>query len=76
MSLESEIRSLERGRFHYFPVVPGRVEFASELRRLLLADKPPIVAVEFARRSISENVRPTFSVMEAACKEASKKVAA
>jgi hypothetical protein len=46
MSLESEIRSLERGRFRYFPVVPGRVEFAAELRRVLLADKPPIVAVE------------------------------
>jgi hypothetical protein len=46
MSLESEIRSLQRGRFHYFPVVPGRAEFASELRRVLLAEQPPIVAVE------------------------------
>jgi hypothetical protein len=46
MSLESEIRSLERGRFRYFPVVPGRVEFASQLRRLLLVEKPPIIAVE------------------------------
>ncbi len=46
MSLESEIRSLQRGRFHYFPVVPGRVEFASALRKLLLAEKPPIIAVE------------------------------
>jgi hypothetical protein len=46
MSLESEIRSLERGRFRYFPVVPGRVEFASELRKLLLVEKPPIIAVE------------------------------
>ena len=48
MSLESEIKagSLERGRFRYFPVVPGRVEFASELRRVLLAEKPPIIAVE------------------------------
>jgi hypothetical protein len=46
MSLEAEIRSLDRGRFRYFPVVPGRVEFAAALRKLLLADKPPIIAVE------------------------------
>ncbi len=46
MSLETEIRSLERGRFRYFPVVPGRVEFAAELRKLLLIAKPPIIAVE------------------------------
>src|SRR5579862_9059138 len=48
MSLETEIKlgGLERGRFRYFPVVPGRVEFAIALRRLLLAEKPAIVAVE------------------------------
>jgi hypothetical protein len=48
MSLEAEIKagSLERGRFRYFPVVPGRLEFAIELRRLLLTEKPPIVAIE------------------------------
>jgi hypothetical protein len=48
MSLETEIKagSLERGRVRYFPVVPGRLEFAIELRRLLLAEMPPIVAVE------------------------------
>lgn len=48
MSLESEIKlgSLARGRFRYFPVVPGRVEFAVALRRLLLAERPRIVAVE------------------------------
>ena len=48
MSLESEIKSgaLDRGRFRYFPVVPGRLEFATELRKLLLAEKPPIIAVE------------------------------
>src|SRR5580692_11331336 len=48
MSLESEIKAgaLERGRFRYFPVVPGRLEFAAELRRLLLAEKPRTVAVE------------------------------
>jgi len=48
MSLEADIKagSLERGRVHYFPVVPGRVEFSIALRRLLLASKPKIVAVE------------------------------
>src|SRR5690349_22390850 len=48
MSLETEIKlgSLERGKLRYFPVLPGRVEFAVALRRLLLAEKPQIVAVE------------------------------
>jgi hypothetical protein len=38
--------SLERGRFHYMPVVPGRLEFAVEVRRRILAEKPDVVAVE------------------------------
>jgi hypothetical protein len=38
--------SLERGRFSYLPVVPGRLEFAVEVRRRILADRPPVVAVE------------------------------
>jgi hypothetical protein len=48
MSLEAEIKAggLERGRVRYFPVVPGKLEFALELRRLLLAAKPSVVAVE------------------------------
>jgi hypothetical protein len=48
MSLEAEFKAgaLERGRFSYFPVVPGRLEFSVELRRRLLAEKPPIIAVE------------------------------
>ena len=42
MSLEADLKrgSLERGRFLYFPVVPGRVEFAVALRKLLLELKP------------------------------------
>jgi len=35
-----------RGRFLYFPVVPGRLEFAEEVRRTLLAERPQVVAVE------------------------------
>jgi len=48
MSLETDIKlgSLERGKVRYFPVVPGRVEFAAALRRLLLTERPQIVAVE------------------------------
>ena len=38
--------SLERGRFSYLPVVPGRLEFATEVRRRILAERPAVVAVE------------------------------
>ncbi len=35
-----------RGRFTYVPVAPGRLEFALEVRRRILAELPDIVAVE------------------------------
>lgn len=35
-----------RGALTYFPVVPGRVEFAIEVRRFLLSERPSVVAVE------------------------------
>jgi hypothetical protein len=38
--------SLRRGNFTYFPVIPGRLEFAIELRRAILREKPAIIAVE------------------------------
>src|SRR5215472_11169334 len=38
--------SLRRGRFTYLPVVPGRLEFAAEVRRRILKQKPDVVAVE------------------------------
>ena len=55
MSLEAENISsgaggLERGKVRYFPVVPGKLEFALELRKLLLSNKPSVVAVELPRR--------------------------
>jgi hypothetical protein len=37
---------LTRGRFTYFPAVPGKLEFAIEVRRAILRDKPRVVAVE------------------------------
>ena len=48
MSLEAEIKSggLNRGKVRYFPVVPGKLEFALALRKLLLAARPGVVAVE------------------------------
>ncbi len=48
MSLETEIKrgGLDRGRILYFPVAPGRLEFTIALRRLLLEQRPQIVAVE------------------------------
>lgn len=38
--------SLTRGRFEYLPVVPGRLEFAVEVRRRILAERPAVVAIE------------------------------
>jgi hypothetical protein len=42
--------SLDRGRFRYFPVAPGRMEFAAEVRRAILAARPDVVAVELPVR--------------------------
>jgi len=41
-----EAGSLRRGRFLYLPVAAGRLEFAAEVRRTLLAERPEVVAVE------------------------------
>src|SRR5258708_19735469 len=38
--------SLKRGRFSYFPVVPGKLEFAIEVRRAILREKPQVIPVE------------------------------
>jgi hypothetical protein len=37
---------LRRGPYHYFPVVPGKLEFAEEVRRAILLERPQVVAVE------------------------------
>lgn len=44
--LVPESGSLQRGRFTYFPVVPGRVEFAAEVRHAILEQRPQVVALE------------------------------
>ena len=38
--------SLRRGRFTYLPVVPGRMEFAIEVRQAILRERPQVVALE------------------------------
>ncbi len=38
--------SLKRGRFSYFPVVPGRVEFAAAVRETILLERPQVIALE------------------------------
>ena len=38
--------SLKRGRFTYFPVVPGRLEFAIEVRQAILRLRPQVIALE------------------------------
>jgi hypothetical protein len=42
----SDPGSLRRGNFTYLPVVPGRLEFAIEVRKAILNDRPDVVAVE------------------------------
>lgn len=44
--LVPESASLVRGRFQYFPVVPGRLEFAIEVRQAILRQRPQVVALE------------------------------
>ncbi len=38
--------SLRRGQFLYAPVVPGRLEFAEEIRKTILIERPQVVALE------------------------------
>jgi len=45
-ALLKDAGSLRRGRFRYLPVAPGRMEFAIEVRRAILAEQPDVVAVE------------------------------
>jgi len=41
-----DFSSLTRGHITYFPAVSGRLEFAIEVRRRILRDRPDVVAVE------------------------------
>ncbi len=46
VGVHDELASLRRGHLRYFPVVPGRIEFAAAVRRALLDERPDVVAVE------------------------------
>lgn len=48
---------LRRGHITYFPVVAGRAEFAVEVRRALLSERPSVVAVELPAGIESELLR-------------------
>ena len=41
-----DLLSLRRGKCSWVPVVAGRMEFATEVRRRILAERPQVVAVE------------------------------
>ena len=38
--------SLRRGNLTYFPVVPGKLEFAIEVRQAILRERPDVIALE------------------------------
>src|SRR5579862_3510690 len=44
--LPDDFSTLRRGRFTYFPVAPGRMEFAIAVREAILRDRPQVIAVE------------------------------
>jgi hypothetical protein len=46
MPLGADLSTLIRGSFHYFPVLTGRLEFATEVRRTILRERPEVIAVE------------------------------
>ncbi len=46
MKEQSNAGTISRGNLTYFPVVPGRLEFACRVRRYLLEHKPSVIAVE------------------------------
>src|SRR5258708_34150460 len=45
-SLGDDAASVNGGTFTSFPVLPGRIELATEIRRRILRERPKIVAVE------------------------------
>jgi len=46
MVKNSDPDNLRRGRLQYVPVVPGRLEFAEEVRKAILTRRPQVVALE------------------------------
>ncbi len=53
----SDESGLTRGHITYVPVVPGRVEFAAEIRRRLFEVRPKVVAVELPGKLRKQFIR-------------------
>jgi hypothetical protein len=66
MSGHSGPPDLTRGHITWLPVVPGRVEFAAEVRRRILAARPKVVAVE-----LPETLEPVYRAAAARLPEIS-----
>jgi hypothetical protein len=57
MRRASDESSLTRGHITYLPVVPGRVEFAAEVRRRILELRPKVVGVELPGKLRKQFIR-------------------
>ena len=53
-----------RGRFRFLPVVPGRMEFAAEVRRAVLAHRPRRIAVELPQTLEAATLRAVSRLPE------------
>src|SRR5215831_3082977 len=53
----SDESSVTRGHITYAPVVPGRVEFAAEVRRRILEPRPKVVGVELPGKLRKQFIR-------------------
>ena len=53
-----------RGRFRFLPVVPGRMEFAAEVRRAVLARRPRRIAVELPQTLKAATLRAVSRLPE------------
>ena len=53
----SSAGTIQRGNLTYFPVVPGRLEFAARVRRYLLDSRPQVLAVELPSSLEAEFVK-------------------
>ena len=58
------VTGLKRGNITYFPVVPGRIEFAVEVRQWLLQQRPEVIAIELPSPLRSQYMRATARLPE------------
>ena len=53
-----------RGRYRFLPVVPGRMEFAAEVRQAILAHRPRRIAVELPQTLEAATLRAVSRLPE------------